>query len=261
MNNIIVTEASKNIRLLTRQILDGKWKQVTLALILYMVCVLVPVIIIEVLFGSLSAEALEAAVYGGEEMPTGSAIGSLYSMLVEGAFAFGMAHYFLQMIRTRASEYGHVFSGFGYYFKTLGLYLMISLKTLLWTLLLIVPGIIAALRYSQAFYIMADDPSKGIMQCINESKALMKGNKAKIFCLQLSFIPWVLLAYLAFLLITTAAASLSIFAPAAGVVGIVIIVIGLIGFMIALSVIMAYMMGAVTVFYEMVTGRLRPAGE
>lgn len=261
MNNIIVKESSSNIRLLARQAMDGQWKKVTGAVLIYLVCILVPVVLIEVLFGSLSAEALEAAMYGEEEMTSGSVIGSLYSVLVEGAFAFGMAYYFLQMIRSRVNDLGNVFSGFGYYFKTLGLYLMISLKTLLWMLLLIVPGIIAALRYSQAFYILADDPGKGIMQCINESKALMKGNKAKILCLQLSYAPWALLAYFAFLLITVAATSLSIFVPAAGVVGIIIVVIGFICFMIAIAVVMAYMMGGLTVFYEMVTGRLRPAGE
>ena len=58
-----------------------------------------------------------------------------------------------------------------------------SLFIFLWSLLLIVPGIIAAIRYSQAFFILADDPSKGIRQCMDESKAMMNGNKMKYFCL------------------------------------------------------------------------------
>ena len=56
------------------------------------------------------------------------------------------------------------------------------------------PGIIASIRYSQAFFILADDPSKGIRQCMDESKAMMKGNKSKYFLLSLSFIGWMLLA-------------------------------------------------------------------
>lgn len=260
MNNIKVNESSSNIRLLARQALDGQWKKVTVAFLLYLVCVLTPVIIIEVIFGSLNPEVIEAAMYGSEEVTTGSFIGTIYSILVEGAFSFGVVYYFLQMVRSRVSDYGNIFSGFGYYLKTLGLYLMISIFTFLWTLLLIVPGIIAALRYSQAFYIMADDPNKGIMQCINESKALMKGNKSKLFCLQLSFIPWVLLAYFAFLLVTAVSTGFSIGIPGFAVAGIIILAVGFIGFLIALCVIMAYMMGGITIFYEMVTGRLRAAG-
>ena len=53
---------------------------------------------------------------------------------------------------------------------------------------------IAAIRYSQAVYILADDPTKGIRQCMDESKEMMKGNKLKYFCLCLSFIGWALLS-------------------------------------------------------------------
>jgi len=65
---------------------------------------------------------------------------------------------------------------------------------MLWTFCFIIPGIIAAIRYSQAFYILAQDSSKGVMQCIEESKWMMRGNKWKLFCLVLSFFGWALLA-------------------------------------------------------------------
>uniref|UniRef100_UPI000AD4E94B DUF975 family protein n=1 Tax=Clostridium sp. NkU-1 TaxID=1095009 RepID=UPI000AD4E94B len=70
---------------------------------------------------------------------------------------------------------------------------MVSLLTFLWALLLIIPGIIAAYRYSQAIFIMVEDPSKGIMQCIRESKEMMVGHKWEYFVLELSFILWQLL--------------------------------------------------------------------
>ena len=69
-----------------------------------------------------------------------------------------------------------------------------GIQVFLWSLLFIIPGIIAVLRYSQAFFILAEDPSKGIMACINESKYYMNGNKGKFFCLSLSFIGWAILA-------------------------------------------------------------------
>lgn len=261
MNNIIVNESSSNIRLLARQALDGQWKKVTLAVIIYMIAIMVPTLILEFLFGSLNPENLEAAMYSTDiptEMYAGTTISSTYSLLVSGAFTFGISLYFIQIIRTRNSEYGHIFAGFGHFFKTLGLYLFMSLFIALWTMLLIVPGIIASIRYSQAFYIMADDPSKSIRQCMNESKAMMNGNKAKIFCLQLSFIPWMLLAYLVFIIVAAVGGFAAAFIPA---IGIILIIIGTLLFLAVICVIAAYMLGATTIFYEMVTGRLRPAGE
>ena len=260
MNNIIVNEASSNIKYLARQAMDGSWKKATIAVVLYMVCILVPVIILEVLFGTLNPEYIESSMYydtnAVAEMYAGSMISSIYSVLVEGAFTFVVTLFFIQLIRNKTTDLGNIFSGFGYFFKTLGLYFMMSLFIALWTLLLIVPGIIASIRYSQAFYILADDPSKGIMQCIRESKALMKGNKGKYFCLQLSFIPWMLLAYFAFVIIAVIGFVATEIFPA---VGIVLIIAGVIVFMAALCVVAAYMMGAATVFYDMVTGRLRAA--
>ena len=64
---------------------------------------------------------------------------------------------------------------------------------MLWSCLCYIPGIIAMLRYSQAFYILAEDPNKGIRQCVNESKELMSGHLWEFFVLQLSFILWYLL--------------------------------------------------------------------
>lgn len=259
MNNFIITESSSNIRLLARQALDGKWKMATLAFIIYVACITVPVIILEVIFGSLNPEALAAAVYETEELTSGSmisSISSLYAFLVTGAFTLGMTIFFLQLIRQKTTDLGHIFSGFGYYFKTLGLYFMISLFITLWMLLLIVPGIIASLRYSQAFYILADDPTKGVMQCIRESKELMKGNKGKIFCLQCSFIPWMLLAILPFVIIAVAGGIVSVAVP---VLGVIIMILGILVYLVVLCVVSTYMMSAETIFYEMVTGRLRAA--
>ena len=78
-------------------------------------------------------------------------------------------------------------------FKVFGLSLWMSLFIFLWACLCYIPGIIAALRYSQAFYILAENPEKGIRQCVNESKMMMSGRLWEYFVLQLSFILWTLL--------------------------------------------------------------------
>ena len=76
----------------------------------------------------------------------------------------------------------------------MGLNILITLAVLAGTLLFIVPGIIVSLMFSQAFYILSEDPSKSITQCINESVNLMSGHKWELFYLNLTFIGWWLLS-------------------------------------------------------------------
>jgi uncharacterized membrane protein len=71
-----------------------------------------------------------------------------------------------------------------------------GLLIILWSLLLVIPGIIAAYRYAMASYIMAQNPEIGALDAIERSKAMMNGNKLRLFCLQLSFIGWMLLSAL-----------------------------------------------------------------
>ena len=71
-----------------------------------------------------------------------------------------------------------------------------ALKIFLWTLLFIVPGIVAAFRYAMAPYVLAEHPELTASEAIEKSKQMMAGNKGRLFCLQLSFIGWFLLACL-----------------------------------------------------------------
>ena len=41
-----------------------------------------------------------------------------------------------------------------------------------------------------AYYIMNDHPEYTPKECLSESEKIMKGNKSKLFCLDLSFIGW-----------------------------------------------------------------------
>lgn len=72
--------------------------------------------------------------------------------------------------------------------------LLVSLRIMLWTLLLLVPGIIKSYSYSQAIYIAHDAIIKGekksASQCILESRQMMDGAKSNLFVLSLSFIGW-----------------------------------------------------------------------
>lgn len=84
----------------------------------------------------------------------------------------------------------------GIYWKSVGLKFMRNLFVFLWTLLLIVPGIIASYRYAMSDYILLQNPGMGVMDALQESKRRMAGRKWRMFCLQLSFIGWRILALL-----------------------------------------------------------------
>ena len=89
-----------------------------------------------------------------------------------------------------------LFSGFDIFGNAFVLNLLITLKVIAWSLLFVIPGIVAAYRYSMATYIMAENPGMQATEAIERSKALMDGRKGDLFCLDLSFIGWALLATL-----------------------------------------------------------------
>lgn len=211
MYNIIVTEPSANIRTLARQALAGKWQTAIIAVLIYDICITLPALILDQLFGrtmqeladSLYASSGGSGIFSQIAYSTSVGLGAtaekvstmsgVYMLLVTGAFTLGVTIFFLNLFRRRAAEPDQVFSGFEQFFKALGMTVVMGIFIFLWSLLLIVPGIIAALRYSQAFYILADHPELPIMECIRQSKIMMKGNKGKLFCLMLSFFGWALL--------------------------------------------------------------------
>ena len=68
-----------------------------------------------------------------------------------------------------------------------------SLIVFAWSLLLVVPGILAAYSYSMADYLLSRNPEMGVSEALRESKRLMYGRRWRFFCLEMSFIGWVLL--------------------------------------------------------------------
>jgi uncharacterized membrane protein len=119
---------------------------------------------------------------------------SIVSMMLTVGFSF----FCLNVSRGAAAGVGTLLDPFGIFFKVLWLNILIGIFTFLWSLLLVIPGIVAAYRYSFAIYILLDDPDKGALQCIRESKALTRGHKWELFVLDLSFIGWHLLTIIPF---------------------------------------------------------------
>ncbi|QAT43107.1 DUF975 family protein [Aminipila luticellarii] len=179
MNQNIVLETCKNIRALARVSLQGKWKLAVAATAVYMVALMLPAAILEIIFSGKENAAL---------------LSGLYTFLVAAPFTIGYDIFCLNLFRRKECEIAQVFYGFERFFKAVGLYFVMGLFICLWFLVFIIPGFIAAYRYSQAFLIMIDHPEYGILQCLAESKRLMTGNKMKLFSLEVSFIGWAILA-------------------------------------------------------------------
>jgi len=116
-------------------------------------------------------------------------------MLIGSAVKLGHCRYYTELVlNNKSNGVGILFSRFDIFLKAIGLSLLMWLKTFLWTLLFIIPGIVAAYRYALAPYILAENPTMKASEAINESKRLMAGHKGRLFGLNISFIGWALLS-------------------------------------------------------------------
>ena len=80
-----------------------------------------------------------------------------------------------------------LFEGFKNFLPALATYLLVAVFVFLWSLLLIIPGIIMGLAYSQSLYILSDEPEIGASDAIKKSRAMMDGYKLKLFGMMLLF--------------------------------------------------------------------------
>ena len=161
-----------------RQALAGNWSLAVMGALLFSFLNFLPVLVINLVFDS---DGLEWVI-------------NLYGILVSGPLTLGFTTFMIAIFRRRQTSPSEVFYGFESFGKSLGLFLVMNFFILLWSLLFIIPGIIAAYRYAMSFYILADNPGFGIMETIKESKRIMYGNKGKLFIMELSFIGWAILA-------------------------------------------------------------------
>ncbi|HPX70316.1 MAG TPA: DUF975 family protein [Bacillota bacterium] len=176
MIRYIVTQPARNIKALAKAALKGRWLAAMGAAVLVELMVSGPSLLLSYLFK-------------GEFT---SFISDLYYIVISGPATLGLVLYYLKIFRMQSTD-GVLFSPFRnrqLFFRGLLLYCGMMLRIMLWSLLFIVPGIIAAIRYSQAFKVLADHPEYSPGACLFASDILMKGNKLRFFLLRLSFIAW-----------------------------------------------------------------------
>lgn len=164
---------NKQIRKAAYQELKGNWTQPVLCTVVYLLVV-----------GAVSC------------IP----IVNFASIIVTLPLGFGFTIAFLLYMRgeDRKEMVGVPFRVFNQYGRYLGTSLLMALYIFLWTLLIVIPGIIKSYAYAMTPYICKDYPELTADECINRSKEMMNGYKWKLFLLDLSFIGWILLCILTF---------------------------------------------------------------
>ena len=125
-------------------------------------------------------------------------IGSIASFIIIPAFSLSLCMIYLKLAKKEEISVGEIFSGFNKTGKALWLNILVGFFTFLWTLLLIIPGIIKQYAYSMSFYILADNPELTAREALSKSKEMMNGHKWDLFVLQLSFFWWYLLVGITF---------------------------------------------------------------
>ena len=108
--------------------------------------------------------------------------------------AYGFMVLFLDVFRgTGAVELEKLFAGFKDYTRIMGTMVLMAVYTMLWSLLLIVPGVIKSYSYALTPFILKDDPQLKYDAAIEKSMRMMEGHKMKLFVLDLTFLGWILL--------------------------------------------------------------------
>ena len=129
-------------------------------------------------------------------------IASLFAAVIYfvlGSFiGVGYAKFNLNLVDKKNAAFETLFEYFSHWKTTTIARLLRALYVFLWSLLFIIPGIVAGFSYAMTDYILAEDPELTADEAISQSKSIMMGNKWRFFCLQFSFIGWDILATLAF---------------------------------------------------------------
>lgn len=123
-------------------------------------------------------------------------IASIVSIVLAGPMALGAATFSLSLARGKEAKFEQIFDGLKDFINALATYLLMLLRIILWSLLLVIPGIIGALSYSMTFYILSEDRSLKPKMAIEASTRMMDGNKLKLFYLFLRFFLLALLCIL-----------------------------------------------------------------
>ena len=163
----------------SRVSLSGNWGKGILFTLFYWCLVVVVYFFVYLLLGLCGID-LDSDVASFFELPL-----NIFFTIPLG---FGLIIVFLSFVRdAKVLDVRNVFSVFNkiYYWKSIGVSLLMGIYIFLWALLLIIPGIVKALSYSMAPYIIAENPEMRAEEAIQRSMKMMDGHKMELFILYL----------------------------------------------------------------------------
>ncbi len=177
-------------------------------------------------------------------------------LVIGGATTLGYAKYNLNLVDDQNPKLKDIFSQYDRLGTGFGMQFFRGLFVFLWSLLFVIPGIIASYSYYMTPFVLCERPDMTAREAIRESKELMRGNKWRLFCLEFSFIGWELLAIGIIWVVIMLVMTPMIFAGNAGLESIIvptliILFVALIVFTIVLSLTLSpYITASIAVFYR-----------
>lgn len=170
----------------TRTLMRGKWLAGVMVALVYF--------ILYGLIGSFSVVNVNDEVVF-------SLLTIIAAIVVGYPLLLGFVMVWLNVARNNSHpEVKDLFGGFTrrYHRSAMGTLLLQNIYTFLWTLLLIVPGIVKAMEYAMTPFIVADEPELGCNEAIGKSMAMMRGHRWQLFKMYLGMFGWLLLGVLTF---------------------------------------------------------------
>ena len=125
-------------------------------------------------------------------------VGWFATIVIMPAFNISLCMIFLGLTKNEDISVGYAFKGFNITGKAVWLNIITNFFVFLWSLLLVIPGIIKVFSYAAAPFILADNPELTAREALSESKRIMDGHKFDLFVLQLSFFWWYILSAITF---------------------------------------------------------------
>lgn len=126
----------------------------------------------------------------------GIVLWGIFTLIVGGAVRLGYARFNLNLADGKDAAFSDLFSQKDRLWDGFCMKFLQGLYIALWSLLLVIPGVVKTYSYAMTPYIMAEHPSLTANEAITESRRIMDGNKWRLFCLDFSFIGWELLCAL-----------------------------------------------------------------
>ena len=161
------------------------------AVIMVRACVAIPIIGMAVTLLFRGRQTYDIAVLSGI-----IAVQLLALVMLSGAFSVGAAGYFFNVATLRDPQVIQIFAGFRCCRNAMAAHLLRIALTLAGSLLFVVPGVIAALRFAMTPYILAANPGAKVTQALRLSGEMMRGHGSAYLRLLLSFSGWFLLCLL-----------------------------------------------------------------